>query len=229
QEEMADIEHQMLHFLENHDEQRIPCEDFAGSAENGKPAMVVSATISTSPTMIYFGQEVGESANEKAGFGSPTRTSIFDYIGVPHHQRWVNNKQFDGGQLSDEENDLRYFYKRLLNFTINSDALMGHYYDIHRFNREHTENYNYRVFSFVRWSAEEKLIIISNFDKDKSYAFELIIPEGLISEWGLLDEEYLLKDQLYNKETEVLKIINDLGKVALNLKPLASLILKLEI
>lgn len=228
QEEMADIEHQMLHFLENHDEQRIACSDFAGFAENGKPAMVVSTLLNTSPTLIYFGQEVGEPAAEKAGFGSPTRTSIFDYIGVPHHQRWVNNKQFDGGQLSDGENDLRYFYKRLLNFTINSDALRGHYYDIHRFNREHTENYNYRVFSFVRWSSEEKIIIISNFDNDKEYAFELKIPEGLISEWDLKEGKYNLKDQLYGKVTTVLKMDNNLASMNVKLEPLESLILKLN-
>ncbi|MBG7629319.1 MAG: alpha-amylase family protein, partial [Bacteroidetes bacterium] len=90
QDSKSDIEHNMLHFLENHDEQRIASSDFAGSAEKGKPAMVVSATISTSPTMIYFGQEVGEPGAENAGFGSPTRTSIFDYVGVPTHQRWVN-------------------------------------------------------------------------------------------------------------------------------------------
>ena len=96
QESVKDIEHNMLHFLENHDEQRIASPDFAGSAEKGKPAMVVSAAISTSPTMIYFGQEVGEPGAENAGFGSPTRTSIFDYIGVPHHQRWMNEGKFDG-------------------------------------------------------------------------------------------------------------------------------------
>jgi hypothetical protein len=55
---MKDIEH-MLHFLDNHDEQ-TPSPEFAGSAIKGKPMMVISATISTSPTMLYFGQEVGE-------------------------------------------------------------------------------------------------------------------------------------------------------------------------
>ena len=90
QDYLKDIEHNMLHFLENHDEQRIASPEFAGNAEKGKPAMVVSATLSTSPTMIYFGQEVGEPGAEHAGFGSPSRTSIFDYIGVPHHQRWLN-------------------------------------------------------------------------------------------------------------------------------------------
>ena len=47
QNDLADIEHQMLHFLENHDEQRIASPEFAGMAEKGKPAMVVSTTIST--------------------------------------------------------------------------------------------------------------------------------------------------------------------------------------
>ena len=228
QEEMADIEHQMLHFLENHDEQRLACSDFAGSAAKGKPAMVVSATISSSPTMIYFGQEVGEPANEKAGFASPTRTSIFDYIGVPHHQRWLNNKKFDGGQLKEEEKNLRDFYKRLLNFTINSSALMGHYFDIHKFNRAHTENYNYRVFSFVRWSNDEKLLIISNFDADKNYAFDLKIPESLISDWGLADGDYHLRDQLYGEVLSILKIENNLGIVKIKLNPLDSLILKMD-
>ena len=169
QKDLADIEHHMLHFLENHDEQRIASADFAKSAEKGKPAMVVSALISTSPTLIYFGQEVGEPGNEDAGFGKQTRTSIFDYIGVPHHQRWMNYKKFDGGQLSEKENQLRDFYKRLLNFTINSSALLGNYEEIHSYNRDHTDHYNHKVFSFVRWNTTEKLIIISNFDARESY------------------------------------------------------------
>lgn len=68
----------MLHFLENHDEQRIASPEFAGNALKGKPAMVVSTTISTAPTMVYFGQELGEDGSESAGFGAPYRTSIFD-------------------------------------------------------------------------------------------------------------------------------------------------------
>ena len=82
QAEVADIEQHMLHFLENHDEQRIASPDFAGDAAWGKPAMVVSNLISRSPTLLYFGQDVGEDGSENAGFGSPTRTSIFDYIGA---------------------------------------------------------------------------------------------------------------------------------------------------
>src|SRR6188768_1160262 len=87
---LADIDKHMLKFLDNHDEQRLASPEFAGSPEKGKPMMVVSAMITSSPTMIYFGQEVGEDGKQDAGFGKPSRTSIFDYVGVPHHQRWMN-------------------------------------------------------------------------------------------------------------------------------------------
>jgi len=228
QKGMEDIEHHMLHFLENHDEQRIASPDFAGNALKGKPAMVVSATISTSPTMIYFGQEVGEAARENAGFGNPTRTSIFDYVGVPAHQRWMNDKKFDGGQLSREEKALRDFYKRLLNFTIRSSALMGAYRDVHYYNREHTENYNHKVLSFVRWSETEKLLIASNFDEWQTYHLNLKVPPEIIKEWGLKDGSYEMEEELYNEGNYQLHVRGGLGSAEVELPPLGSFILRLK-
>ena len=227
QKDLADIEHHMLHFLENHDEQRIASPEFAGDALKGKPAMVVSATISTSPTMIYFAQEFGEDGSEDAGFGKPSRTSIFDYIGVPSLQRWVNDKQFDGGNSTTEEKDLRDFYKRLLNFTINSSALASNYEDIHQFNRDNTENYNDKVLSFVRWSENEQLIVISNFDAEQGQEFQLKIPEGIINTWALEDGSYNLSDALYNSYQSDLNVENGTGTANITLEPLQSFILKL--
>ena len=229
QNELKDIEHHMLHFLENHDEQRIASPEFAGSAEKGKPAMVVSATISTSPIMVYFGQELGEPGAENAGFGHPSRTSIFDYIGVPHLQRWVNNKQFDGGQSTEAEKSLRDFYKRLLNFTINSSALAGNYQDIHLFNRKNTDNYNDKVLSFIRWSADEKLIIVSNFDANNSQEFQLKIPQDIIKVWDLVDGNYKVKDELYKGFSSDFVVKNGVGSIKIKLKSLESFILKLEL
>ena len=225
---LKDIEHHMLHFLENHDEQRIASHEFAGDAKKGKPAMVVSATMSTSPTMVYFGQEVGEPGNENAGFGQPTRTSIFDYIGVPHLQRWVNNKKFDGGQLSKEEKVLRDFYKRLLNFSINSYALMGNYQDIHYYNRDHTENYNHRVLSFVRWSENEKLIVVANFDSNENYTFELKIPNDIINKWGLKEGFYATVEQLYSQKNASLEVNGSIGFMKIEIEPLESFIFKIQ-
>jgi len=228
QEDLKDIEHHMLHFLENHDEQRIASPEFAGNALKGKPAMVVSATISTAPTMIYFGQELGEDGSENPGFGRPSRTSIFDYVGVPSLQRWVNGKQFDGGASSQEELALRGFYKRLLNFTIKSDALMGAYKDIHVFNRKNTANYTAKVLSFVRWSAGEKLVVISNFDGNETYNFQLKIPSDIIKNWNLATGKHQFKDQLYNKAEFTLDVNQTNAVLDITIQPLQSFILKLQ-
>src|SRR5690606_28369105 len=114
-----------LSFLENHDEERIASEAFAGNAELALPAMVVSATISKGPVMIYFGQEVGEPGKGKEGFGGEDgRTTIFDYWGVPEHQKWMNGGRFDGGALSVEQTDLRNYYHKLLNFAKTDPAIV---------------------------------------------------------------------------------------------------------
>jgi len=230
QEELADIEHQMLHFLENHDEQRIASAAFAGDARKGMPAMVVSSTISTAPFMVYFGQETGEPAEGDPGFGSATRTTIFDYWGVPHHARWVNGGAFDGGGLTPAEKELREFYSRLLNFVIRSSALTGAYREIHSYNRAHTEWYNDRVFSFVRWKGEERLLVVANFDPAGHFGFELQIPEEIMSEWGVGPgpENYTLKDQLSDTALELHVESTGTAWVRIDLDPLESLILKID-
>ncbi|WP_346859132.1 alpha-amylase family protein [uncultured Draconibacterium sp.] len=222
---LEDIEHHMLHFLENHDEQRIASKEFAGNAQKGKPAMVVSACMSTSPTMLYFGQNVGEPGDGNAGFGTESRTSIFDYWGVPAHQRWMNNGAFDCGQSTPEEKELNSFYKSLLNFSANSPALMGEYKDIHLFNREHTENYTNKLFSFVRFSKQERLIVVSNF-KETEHAFQLKLDEETVGLLKLENGNYKLTDQLSGTDNFVLNVENGSASVALDLKGLESVILK---
>jgi len=221
-----DIESHMLYFLENHDEQRIASPEFVGNANTAKPAMTVLATIGTSPLMIYFGQELGEPGAEDAGFGDPSRTSIFDYIGVPAHQRWMNKGKFDGGQSTEEEKSLRNFYKRLLNIAISNDALTGESREIHYYNKEHTKNYNHRVFSFVRFSKEEKLIVVTNFDAEVSHQFELRIPQDIISLWGLSENTYELEDLLYQQNNKLI-LRNGEGFINVSLAPLESFIFKL--
>ncbi|MBC7495436.1 MAG: alpha-amylase family protein [Flavobacterium sp.] len=229
QNQVADIEHHMFHFLDNHDEQRLASPEFAGTPEKGKPLMVVSATISTSPTMIYFGQEVGEAGDVNGGFGTRSRTSIFDYVGVPNHQRWMNYGKFDGGQLSENEKNLRNFYKQLLNFTINSPALMGKYAEIQSANRDITTDYDPGLYSYVRWSATEKLIIIANFSWLTTSTFELKIPATIISSWKLKDGNYAVHDQLVKKNNSVLEVKNGTGIIKMTILPSESFIFKVKI
>lgn len=224
-EGQEDIAHHMLHFLENHDEQRIASPGFAGNAAAGLPAMVVSATVSSAPVMVYFGQEVGEPAEGDAGFGAATRTTIYDYWGVPNHIRWMNGGKFDGGGLTEEEKMLRATYRRLLRFILGSEAVMGAFREIHSYNREHTEWYNDRVFSFARWSGKERLIIVSNFDEREVFGFELKLPGDLVSAWELGEGTIRLEDQL-GKGTHDLIVSADRALVRLDLGPLESVILK---
>ncbi|RTY68250.1 alpha-amylase family protein [Flavobacterium sp. LB2P53] len=224
---ISDIEHHLLHFLDNHDEQRLASPEFAGTPQKGKPLMVVSTTISTSPTMVYFGQEVGEAGNENAGFGTHSRTSIFDYIGVPNHQRWMNGGKFDGGQLTQDEKDLRDFYKKLLNFSLNSTALMGKYQEIQTVNRHMTQGYDSGIYAFTRWSDTQKLIVITNFSWLTTSNFELKIPSDVIQKWNLKDGNYTLTDQLYHKSSVELKVFNGEGNAKITIAPSESFIYQL--
>lgn len=224
QHRMADIEHHMLHFLDNHDEQRLASPEFAGSGQKGKPLMVVSTTISTAPTMVYFGQEVGEAGNENGGFGTHSRTSIYDYVGVPNHQRWMNEGKFDGGQLSQDEKDLRDFYKRLLNFSLNSSALMGKYKEIQAINRQNTQGFDAGIYAYTRWSDSQKLIVVTNFSWLTTSNFELKIPADIIQKWNLKDGTYTITDQLYHNNSVQLRIENGEGKAQINIAPLESFI-----
>jgi glycosidase len=224
---LSDIDVHMLKFLDNHDEQRLASPEFAGSSEKGKPMMVVSTMITSAPIMIYFGQEVGEAGNENGGFGSHSRTSIFDYVGVPNHQRWMNDGAFDGGKLSQSEKELRDFYKRLLSFSAKSPAVMGQFQDLQEVNRQGGHGYDPdHVYSFVRWSESQKLIVLTNFSSEVTNTFELKIPADIITKWSLKDGTYTLKDQLYGNTVELL-VADGEGKARISIKPLESFIYQL--
>lgn len=225
--ELRDIEHHMLHFLDNHDEQRIASPGFAGSPEKAKPAMLISTCLSSSPTMIYFGQEVGEPGAEHAGFGLPSRTSIFDYIGVPHHQRWMNNGRFDGGQLSESESELRSFYQKLLNLTLNSSAFVGNYHDLYGANFDNFGDMQDSLFAFARSSLDQKLVIAANFSDSLSRNSNLIIPTELIKYWQLDDGHYVVTDQL-NDQDYTLAVEDQQGCLNLDFTPLACFFLSVK-
>ena len=103
----VDIEHHLLHFLENHDEQRIASPDFAGTCRKGKPAMVVSRHHQHLPTMICTSGGGGRAGGGRARLWRPTRTSIFDYIGVPP-PALDERGAFDGGQSTPKKRPARF-------------------------------------------------------------------------------------------------------------------------
>lgn len=224
---MADIHSHMLMFLENHDEQRIASPEFAGDPRKALPAMVVSSLVAGGANLLYFGQEVGEAGAGDAGFGQASRTTIFDYWGVPAHQRWMNNGAFDGGLLSKEEKALRDSYRDLLNLAANEPALQGEFADLHLANQT-TPGYNNQLYSFARFTEEHAMLVVANFAALDSQSVELSIPRGVIYAMGLTNGEYTLTNSLGTGEVSRLHVQQGEGRVHLTLAPLASVAFKLR-
>ena len=172
---VGDIQEHMLYFLENHDEQRIASGFFCGRGMCAQPAMIVAATLSTNPVMIYAGQELGEKGMDVEGFsGIDGRTTIFDYWGVKSIQAWANNGKWDGKGLDDEQQELRLFYQQLLTLTRNSKAITeGKMYDLEYAQAEGFNKHEH--YAYLRHCEEETLLIAINFD-DKHAEMQIRIP-----------------------------------------------------
>ncbi|MBX0291860.1 alpha-amylase [Hymenobacter sp. HSC-4F20] len=204
-EESRGFSSHMLRFLENHDEQRIASKDFAGNPRAAIPAMTVSATLATGPVMLYFGQDVGEPAHGSEGFsGEDGRTTIFDYWGVPEHQKWMNGGKFDGGKLSTEQKHLRDFYCRLLALTSQSDAIRrGRFYELQDANNLDPQYNQRQLYTYLRWTDKQKLLIVVNFSPDKTYRPTLRIPRETMQLMGLNPTKFYTYTELLSQAPAV--------------------------
>ena len=204
QNESGNFSNRMLRFLENHDEQRIASNYFAKNPFYAIPAMVVSATLHTGPLMLYFGQEIGVTPTVAEGFsGEDGRTTMFDYWGVPEYQAWVNGGKFDGGKLSPQQKTLRKFYQDLLKLTNTSDAIRnGAFYDLQYANGQ-TEGYNNaKMYTYLRHTDKQKLLIVCNFDLQKGTQATIQVPAHAWETMGLSAKgKYTLKEIFMHPET----------------------------
>jgi glycosidase len=226
QKSLSGITDHMLHFLENHDEQRLASRFFAGDSLKGLSAMVVSATIDRGPVMIYFGQEVGEPGLGNEGFqGDDGRTTIFDYWGVPEHQKWMNAGKFDGGLLSDGQKQLRQFYVSLLNVARSHSAIStGEYVDVTHAN-VNAGNITNRVVAYLRYSTDEKLLVVAGFNPEQQQ-IKIKLPGELVTQLGLdLNDKNVAVDLLNEKTT--IPFTNDFTLEA-SLKPYGYHIFKIN-
>ena len=195
QVESAGFGKHMLRFLENHDEERIASAGFAGKAELALPAMVVSATLGAGPVMLYFGQEVGEPGKGAEGYGGDdNRTTIFDYWGVPNHQKWMNNGAFDGKKLDESQRQLRAYYQQLLKVTTASDAVLnGEIYDVPQ-----AGNMNNHMYAFIRYSGKQRLLVVANFDRTQTLEANIEIPDQILKVKNSVPVTELLTDKKLN-------------------------------
>ena len=220
-----DIDNHMLRFIENHDEQRAASGFFAGDPWKAWPAMVVSATISTSPVMIYFGQEVGEPGAGDEGFsGNDGRTTIYDYWGVPNHQKWMDDGKFDGGQLNDNLKKLRSYYARLLNLCNEKPEIyIGDFYDLSQYNYQmRGGSKNTKVYAFMRIKGKSRLCIVVNFSADAEFHPRIYFPDPM-----KFPEQWPSIKNLLNNEVILLTFNSADHFMQMHLKPLQTLIFEL--
>lgn len=150
------VEDKMLNFLENHDEQRIASDFFAGDPFRAIPALTVVLMLNRAPFLIYFGQELGERGMEAEGFsGMDGKTTIFDYWSVSTVRSWI-----ESGELPD----IGIVYKKLINIALTENSISsGLKYDLMYANRDSSE-FEYRyIYSFIRKADDSLLLILVNF------------------------------------------------------------------
>lgn len=191
-QQVEDIRDHMLNFLENHDEQRIASDFFAGDARKGRAPLLVSALMHRNPLMVYFGQELGERGMDQEGFsGRDGRTTIFDYWTVDTIRRWRDGGKFSGAQLTPDEADLRDYYARVLNLCQTNETIeKGDFFDLMYVNPHLQQQY-----AFVRRTENECLLIVANFSGHDERV-QVCIPAHLF--------------QLYALETETNAVWTDL-------------------
>ena len=185
-----EIQSKMLYFLENHDEQRLASEFFAGDAVKGFPALIVLACMQTNPFMIYSGQELGETGMYNEGFsGINGRNTIFDYWTIDSLAAWNNSGEWDERKLNETQKYVRAFYKRVLTLSIHEKAFSeGIFFDLMYANYENPTFDSGKMFAFIRKSGNEFILVVANFSSESKktslavplHAFDyLVIPNGI--------------------------------------------------
>ena len=169
-----DIADHMLYFLENHDEQRIASDFFAGDARKGIPALMTSALMRTNPFMLYAGQEYGERGMDEEGFsGRDGRTTIFDYWSVDSLIHGYSSRR----QLTKEEKSIEATYKKVLNIATNEKAVTeGKFFDLMYVNPTSADFNADRQYVFLRSNEDDLMIVLANFS-DESNDCKVNIPQ----------------------------------------------------
>ena len=189
-----DIRDHMLYFLENHDEQRVASDFFAGSGEKAVPALVVNALMQQNPFMLYFGQEWGERGMDAEGFsGRDGRTTIFDY--------W---------SLQPRYNALTQIYNKVLNIARSEKAVSeGLMFDVMYANQQYRQQY-----AFLRKADKETLFVVANF-ADVPVTIDITIPSHAFDYLNLLEKAYKTVDLLTDTQVSLVLIRDQQVSIAL--------------
>jgi glycosidase len=208
--------------MENHDEQRIASDFFAGNDQAGIPAMIVSALLNTNPVMIYNGQELGERGMDEEGFsGRDGRTTIFDYWSMSSVRNWLLNT------LSEDQKKLRATYASLLNIAQNEKAITeGIFYDL-MFANEANPNFDpNHQYAFLRKQGKNVIFVVANFENVEKEV-RVNIPKEAFSFLQISDNQPAKLTDLFSGEESV-GTLTDACPYQLTLAPYSGKVLKFE-
>ena len=211
-----DIRQHMLYFLENHDEQRIASQFFAGDARRGVPGLVVSALLQQNPLMIYFGQEYGERGMDKEGFsGNDGRTTIFDYWSVPSVVRAAK------GKSTADEKKLYDIYNKVMHIAASEKAVsQGQMFDL-----MYVNGHYHRQYIFLRKAGAEVLLVVANFD-DSTAAVNVTIPAHAFDFLSIKEKNAVATDLLTGSQFKI--TLKRDSEIPLVVDPLSAIVLKFK-
>lgn len=216
-----DIKEHMVYFLENHDEQRIASDFFAGSAIKGLPGMVASVLMKSSPFMLYAAEEYGEKGMDKEGFsGKDGRTTIFDYWSVDTLCR------AEAEALNEEERLVFAVHEKTLQIARKEKAVDGDFYDLMYVNPSSENFNNEKQFAFLRKKDNELLIVVVNFD-DMDVNIQVRIPSHAFEYLAIPEKKYKAKDLLSGDEQDI--VLSNDGLVPMSLASRGSRVWKITI
>lgn len=219
---VEDIKDHMLYFLENHDEQRIASDFFAGSAQKGIPALIVSVLMQNNPFMLYAGEEFGERGMDAEGFsGCDGRTTIFDYWCVDT----IRKGYYARKEMTKDEKSIEKQHLQILGIASTEKAVSdGLFYDLMYVNPWSEDFHADRLYAFIRKADDDTLLVVANFS-DYVQNIKLNIPAHAF-EYLKMDEGNVEATDLLTGKTQKL-ILSASEPIALTVPPLSGVVLKM--
>lgn len=239
-----------VRYAENHDEIRLahPATWGGQGMQVGRPVTATLFGLSRGPVMVYHGQEVGEPALGREGFGGDDqRTTIFDYWSMPEFNKWWNDGRIDGAGLSEAQKALRAWYSRLLHLQKEPAFAQGNFIPLNAANEanpffgkvEDTGPSGHWFFAYLRVDPETRssYLVTSNFHADTTLRhLRIRLPANAVAALDLeaaADQWIVLSDQLAadGQPPRAIPVAEALreGIYLDNLKPLSAYYWKLEL
>jgi len=188
----------LVHYLENHDERRIPSPIVVTGSTGDSGFGSSDATYQLAPlqflygsgaVLIFNGQEVGEPGEGVEGFGRDDgRTTIYDYWTMPEFAKWVNRHRYDGAELRPAQIELRNFYGALLKLCQDAAITGDGFWGLRYFNTElRFGDCPSMLYSFARFqpNSGRALLIAANFQIGNNATGLVRFPGDLIHAAGL--------------------------------------------